>query len=141
MQDPRNLLWRLRLIQNRQPLPLYVDSGSHDAVGQHDDSARQSNLCPAGPALSFTMHKHSEPLAVNPRRNTRRGKTPSSTASDEDVMGEMKQDSKGAGVAATDATDQPSKTIPLPAAKKKRGRSPNPPPNLRTKQPKEKKAK
>ncbi|DBA77873.1 TPA: hypothetical protein ACH3X1_009225 [Trebouxia sp. C0004] len=82
-----------------------------------------------------------EPLAVNPRRNTRRGKTPSSTASDEDVMGEMKQDSKGAGVAATDATDQPSKTIPLPAAKKKRGRSPNPPPNLRTKQPKEKKAK
>jgi len=86
-----------------------------------------------------------EPLAraddvqVNPRRNKRRGQTPSSVESDEDVMGKMTQDSKEAGVAATDATNQPSKTIPLPAAKKKRGRPPNPQPNPRAKQPKDRK--
>ncbi|KAL0029962.1 hypothetical protein WJX77_010073 [Trebouxia sp. C0004] len=59
-----------------------------------------------------------EPLAraddvqVKSRRNRRRGQTPSSIESESESddgygMGKMTQDSKEAGVAATDATNQP----------------------------------
>ncbi|DBA98283.1 hypothetical protein WJX77_009757 [Trebouxia sp. C0004] len=104
-----------------------------DAAEMHTvyDSLRtESALTSTADSPSAGPLAGGDDVQVNPRlnlrRNKRRGQAPSSIESDEDVMGKMTQDSKEAGVAATDATNQPSKAIPVPAAKKKRGRPPTP---------------